>query len=198
MGTQSKLPSSEAMEEIEQWVSEYGDLLFRYTVARVSDANLAADLVQTTFLAAITSRHSFQGKSSVKTWLLGILKHKIMDHFRQIHRDSYAKEMPELDAFCLDDFDEVGHWKENAKEWNFTPEESFEKNELNSILWDCINSLPERMRLLFILREIDGESTETICERMGLSVTNFSVMLHRCRHKLRKEFSVRGVKSLKK
>ena len=88
-------------------------------------------------------------------------------------------------------------WLEKPREWNFTPEQVLENEEARKILWECIDMLPERMRLLFILREIDGESTKTICERMNISASNFSVLLFRTRHKLRKEFNLRGVKMLR-
>ncbi len=187
--------NKDAIQNVELWTEEYGDMLFRYALMRVRDESLAADVVQNTLLAAITAKDSFQGKSTIKTWLLGILKHKIMDHFRQKHKENLLSDV-EMENFAPDDFNSAGMWHEKPHEWSFTPEQILENKEAQIILWECIDELPERMRLLFILREVDGESTETICERMNLSVSNFSVLLYRARHKLRKEFVSRGVKVL--
>ena len=68
----------------EQWVERYGDMLYRYTLVRVKDSVAAEEIVQVTLLAALQSKNSFAGRSTEKSWLFGILKHKIMDHFRQL------------------------------------------------------------------------------------------------------------------
>ncbi len=185
----------DATRDVGNWADEYGDMLFRFALVRVGDENVAADVVQNTLLAAMIAKDSFLGKSTIKTWLLGILKHKIMDHFRQRRKENLITDT-ELASLGNPEFTPEGMWREKPREWNFTPEQILENEEARQILWECIDTLPERMRLLFILREIDGESTTTICERMNLSASNFSVMLFRARHKLRKEFSIRGVKVL--
>ena len=185
-----------AIEDVENWANEYGDMLFRFALVRVGDENIAADVVQNTLLAAVTARDSFQGKSTIRTWLLGILKHKIMDYFRKRRKENLIFDS-ELATLGNPEFTPDGMWLEKPREWNFTPEQVLENDEARKILWECIDMLPERMRLLFILREIDGESTKTICERMNLSASNFSVLLFRTRHKLRKEFNLRGVKMLR-
>ncbi len=188
--------NKENIHNIEEWVEQHGDMLYRFALVRVSNEDLAADLVQNTFIAAIGAKDSFQGKSSIRTWLLGILKHKIMDHFRQKQKESNLEAI-ELDSLGPSDFTSEGGWRSKPQEWHFTPEQILENKEAQELLWECIDALPERMRLLFILREIDGESTESICEKMDLSVSNFSVLLYRTRYKLRREFVSRGVNTLK-
>ncbi len=184
------------IQDVENWANEYGDMLFRFALIRVGDENIAADVVQNTLLAAVSAKDSFQGKSTIRTWLLGILKHKIMDYFRQRRKENLIIDS-ELATLETPEFTPDGMWLEKPREWNFTPEQVLENEEARKILWECIDTLPERMRLLFILREIDGESTKSICERMNLSPSNFSVLLFRTRHKLRKEFNLRGVKMLR-
>lgn len=184
------------IEDVENWANEYGNMLFRFALVRVGDENIAADVVQNTLLAAVSAKDSFQGKSTIRTWLLGILKHKIMDYFRQRRKENLIIDS-ELATLETPEFTPDGMWLEKPREWNFTPEQVLENEEARKILWECIDTLPERMRLLFILREIDGESTKTICERMNISASNFSVLLFRTRHKLRKEFNLRGVKMLR-
>ncbi len=193
----TEVARKEAIQDVQVWVREHGSVLYHFALMRVSDETLAEELVQNTLLAAIGAKNSYQGKSSIKTWLLGILKHKIMDHFRQNHREFSLSEVPEMEESVASDFTSAGKWKDKVQEWHFRPDEALEKQELRHILWECIDSLPDRMRTLFIMREIDGESTETICQRMEISVSNFSVLLHRARHKLRKEFISRGVTTLK-
>jgi RNA polymerase sigma-70 factor (ECF subfamily) len=75
-----------AKNEVSEWVNLYSDDLYAYAVKRVSDQNLAQDLVQNAFIAAYQSFDRFEGKSKPKTWLISILKNKIMDHFRQVYR----------------------------------------------------------------------------------------------------------------
>jgi RNA polymerase sigma factor (sigma-70 family) len=75
-----------------EWVAQYGDYLFRYAMLRLRDRSAAEDLVQETFLAALKSRGSFSGNSSESTWLIGILKHKIADHFRHQAREAPLEE----------------------------------------------------------------------------------------------------------
>ena len=72
-----------------QWVERYGDLMYRYTLVRVKDQGAAEEIVQVTFFAALQATLSYQGRSSEKSWLFGILKHKILDHFREIKKTRF-------------------------------------------------------------------------------------------------------------
>ena len=81
---------SEETLEPEKWVENYADMLYRYTLVRVIDPNLADELVQATHFSAIKSQNTFAGKSTEKTWLFGILKYKTMDHFRSAKKISIA------------------------------------------------------------------------------------------------------------
>lgn len=89
--TQSK-PAGQAIDP-DTWVDERGDALFRYALLRMQGARVAEDVVQETFLAALRGRDSFDGRSSVKTWLFGILKHKIIDHKMLRHVASPESEV---------------------------------------------------------------------------------------------------------
>ena len=71
----------------ETWVDEHADVLFRYALLRVRRSEVAEDLVQETFLAALHGRETYSGKSSVRTWMIGILRHKILDYFRRTARE---------------------------------------------------------------------------------------------------------------
>ncbi|MDP6478206.1 MAG: sigma factor [Nitrospinaceae bacterium] len=84
------------------WVDRYGDLLFRYTLVRVNDPDAAQEIVQVTLLAALESDKSFEGSSSEKIWLFGILKHKILDHYRRLKKHKTFDLVPEDDTDPFD------------------------------------------------------------------------------------------------
>jgi len=174
------------------WVDAHGDYLYAFALARVRDPFLAEDLVQDTLLAAMQATSGFAEKSSEKTWLCGILKHKIIDHFR---RSSREVELSDEEA-DLSSYDYLfraegvwkGHWTENARpiEWNENPEKALEHTEFRAILTHCLSELPERVANCFTLREMDGFEAAEICRILGISPGNFWVMMHRARLHLRR------------
>jgi RNA polymerase sigma-70 factor (ECF subfamily) len=101
----------------ERWLDDHGDALLGYACARVRDRDAAEDLVQETLLAAWRARASFAGKSSERTWLIGILKHKLADHWRRLAREprgAAALETDAADGALIDAlFDDArrGHWR---------------------------------------------------------------------------------------
>lgn len=169
------------------WLEQYGDYLYGFAFSRLHNETAAEDLVQETLLAAWQSYQKFAGNSSEKTWLIGILKHKIIDYYRHSSRQ---------ETFVLNDgqtdeemFDESGVWHENASPafWNATPEAVFEQKEFQKVLQKCLAELPENLLAVFTLREIEGFETGEICEILDLSPNNLWVMLHRARLQLRRE-----------
>lgn len=94
-----------------QWVDRYGDLMFRYTLVRVKDTDAAEEIVQTALIAALQARKSYEGRSSEKSWLFGILKHKILDHFRDIkQKRSYEAQSDDDQDPYEKDYKIDGHW----------------------------------------------------------------------------------------
>lgn len=169
-----------------QWVDQYGDVLFGYALSRVHDRQVAEDLVQETMLSALRAFDRFAGTSSTKTWLIAILKHKIIDHFRLSSR--YVNN--EADDVDDDEFFEAdGHWRAAAAptNWNATPERLLEGKELGREIQLALAKLPEQLRIVFILREIEGLESQEICRIMDLSPNNYWVRLHRARLRLRDE-----------
>ncbi|HHJ39478.1 MAG: hypothetical protein AXA67_09190 [Methylothermaceae bacteria B42] len=165
----------------ERWLNEYGDLLFRYAVGRVGDTSVAEDLVQDTLLAAWRGRDRYTGQSAESTWLVGILKHKIADHFRKQSPLSIEELGLDLDRY----FDERGHWRQAPQAWG-NPELDLYQEQLQAALQRCVDHLPTRLRNLFFLREVEGLSGEEICKQMPVSSTNnVWVMLSRMRFRLR-------------
>lgn len=179
---------SDLSEAPEQWLEKHGNALYRFALARLRDPHKAEEVVQDTLVAALQAYARFDGGASVRTWLIGILKHKIMDQFRHEARTS-PLEAPELlssENQDVDDdlFDANGSWRENVSDWG-NPEDSLERSQLIGILQRCLDALPGRLGRLFMLREVMEESTETICQEMDISPTNVWTMLYRARLGLR-------------
>lgn len=170
----------------EKWVDLYGDTLYGYALARLQDPSVAEDLVQETFLAALGALKNFRGHSSIKTWLTGILKHKIMDHlrrkYRQAPRDYGAPDGRDRDGF----FDEHGAWKLKPTNWSADPYRLVQQQQFMETLFKCLAGLSDQAARAFVLREMEGMSTEDLCKVLEISATNSWVILHRARMKLRR------------
>lgn len=176
----------------EAWVDTHGDYLFRYALTRLRDEALAEDMVQETFLAALKSGASFAGKSSAKSWLVGILKNKIIDHFRRASRETAFTNLEfyqgeEKERFVSDGAFQGGWIHElGPVEWAPDPGTSLD----NEVFWrafhDCVGKLPRNISHVFVLREVDELPTSEICGLLNISPNNLWVMLHRARMALRR------------
>jgi RNA polymerase sigma-70 factor, ECF subfamily len=160
--------------------------LMRYAQLQLRDQTLAEDVVQETLLAAIAGKKGFSGKSSYKTWLTGILKHKILDAMRRKSReqplsaDENESESDAVDAIFRND----GHWAQPPARWG-DPEKSLENKKFWAIFERCSQLMPERNARVFMMREVMELSTEEICQELTITPTNLWVMLHRARLSLR-------------
>ncbi len=174
------------LSDPQKWVDLYGDQLYRYAFARVQNRMVAEDLVQETFLAALDRGDDFEGRSSEKTWLTAILKHKIIDYFRKLGKEQ-SMDLAQDHQKQLDDFfHENGSWKEKPEKWDATPGELLDQKEFWKVLWGCLSELSERMRMAFKLREMEGLGCDEICKILGVSSSNCWTMLHRARMLLRR------------
>ena len=170
----------------ETWLQRYGDDLYRYALMRLRDPAVAEDMVQETLLAALRARRRFAGQSTEKTWLIGILKHKIVDHFRRSRREQVQEDIEDTADRQEGLFDARGHWNTPIHAWE-RPAEALEQEELRRLLADCIAALPKRFADLYILREINGMPSEEVCKVLDISTTNnLWVMLSRARMRLRR------------
>lgn len=177
----------------EAWVDEHGDYLFRYAMMRLRDESAAEDLVQETLLAAIQSMSSYSGKAAERTWLTGILKHKIVDHYRRSGKEQQLSTddgelLSEVEKFFERDDVWDGHWNNDLRphEWNTSPEATYEQAEFFAVLQNCLSKLPDRVARVFMLREMDGLDSAEVCEVLSVSTNNFWVMMHRARLALRR------------
>jgi len=167
------------------WVDAHGDALFRYAWIRVRDRSLAEDMVQEALLAAFRGRDSFSGRSAERTWLVGILKHKIADHFRRKAREGLQDEPFLQENLGRGPFDESGHWAPGPADWGTDPADLARQAEFLEHLRRCLSDLPASQASAFTLREVDGMGTGEICKILEVSETNLWVILHRARMRLR-------------
>lgn len=170
----------------ENWLNDYGDILYRYALMRVRSEATAEDLVQETLLAGLQAIDRFSGQSTVRTWLVGILKHKIIDHFRKNrHEITTLNDAETAEDLFAYQFDQQGHWKVNLIEWG-TPEKSMDNEQFWVAFNNCLARLPQRMADLLLLRTVDGLETEECSTLLGFETDNqLWVTLSRTRVKLR-------------
>jgi len=171
-----------AHQNIDRLVHQHAETLYFYALMRVGKQDLAEDIVQDTLLAALQSWQSFAGDSSERTWLIGILRHKILDFFRQ-HR---SQESVDDQSWKKEYFDKTKHWKDKTVNWKADPEVLVENVEFWKILQDCLKELSKVMAQAFVMREMEGISSEEICKHLEISQTNLWVRLHRARLQLRR------------
>ncbi|MDQ7091685.1 MAG: sigma-70 family RNA polymerase sigma factor [Methylococcales bacterium] len=170
----------------ENWLNDYGDMLYRYAVIRVRCQTTAEDLLQETLLAAMQGVDKFNKKSSLKSWLFGILKHKIMDYYRKYQREIPLLTESDLGEDLLEhQFNAQGHWQVELSDW-VSPEQNLNNDEFWEIFYQCQSRLPDTMAQLFTMRVIDGLSTEECCQIFNFKTDNqLWVALSRTRMKLR-------------
>jgi RNA polymerase sigma-70 factor (TIGR02943 family) len=160
--------------------------LLRVARLQLRDGDLAEDVVQETFLAAVAGRAGFSGRSSIRTWLTGILKHKIIDAIRQKRRPIVAAAFDEtLDVDALDGmFTDEGAWKTPPADWG-NPENALAQSEFMDVLARCLDKLPPATARVFTMREILELESDEICKELSITANNLWVILHRARISLR-------------
>jgi len=173
------------------WVDRYGDYLFRYALLRLRDRSAAEDLVQETFLAGLKSRETFSGGSSEATWLVGILKHKIADHFRRQAREGSLPDGDSTNQPGDAPFDATGNWISGPADWGANPADLFRQKEFLDQLTQCLSELSPNQANAFTLREIEGLPAGEICKVLHVTETNLWVILHRARMLLRRCLEIR-------
>jgi len=176
-------PESSAPTPLE--LERHRPYLLRFALLQLRDRAAAEDAVQDALLAAIQGASRFAGQSSVRTWLVGILKHKIIDGIRKTAREQPLERpggdgVEDPDAFFSDD----GHFAEAPAEWA-SPERSLEERRFFEALERCLRALPRTTASAFTMRELLGLETEEICKELGISTSNCWVMLYRARMGLR-------------
>jgi len=162
--------------------------LLRFASLQLRDAAAAEDAVQEALLAALAGQASFAGRANLRTWLTGILKHKIIDFFRKQAKEATQVSLEVEMESGAGDFDLLfqpdGHWNTWPQAWA-DPLKNLENKKFWEVFEICAKLMPANTARAFMMREFLGSSTEEICKDMQISATNCWVMLYRARMSLR-------------
>jgi RNA polymerase sigma-70 factor (ECF subfamily) len=190
------------------WVDLHGEALFRFALMRVRNRDVAEELVQETFLAALRAKDAFAGHSTERTWLIGILRRKITDHYRKasatapLEGTDVARGVSTGDenfdpksrgagprrgksTFSAHFFDDKAHWKSKVPAWPADPDMTLTRADFWRVLDDCMGKLPATVASAFCLREIEHLETEEICKILDITATNLWARIYRSRMWLR-------------
>ena len=168
--------------------------LKKFAFLQLRDEIAASDVVQETCLAAIENRHSFRGESELKTWLVAILKNKIIDHLRtQPQKVHFSFSDVEEDDFS-GLFNKRGHWNEEDRpsHWG-NPQEVLESKRFWEVFEICMTGLPDKLARIFSMAEFLGMKSSEICKELAISSSNYWVIMHRARMQLRICLERRGL-----
>ena len=180
--TQNAIPEATTPSD---WVELHGDYLFNFAIGQVRDAGVAEDLVQDTFLAAFKARDRFAGQSSERTWLVGILRHKIYDHLRRTCRERAVRADTTPARDDEEAWDESVLWLHDVASACQLPSRRLELDEFRANLELALGKLPPRVAQVFRLYQIEERSNAEVCQRLNISESNLWVMMHRARKQLR-------------
>ena len=168
------------MDDFRSRVERERPYLLRYASLQLRDPHAAEDAVQETLVAALAGEASFAGRSNLRTWLTGILKHKIIDAIRRMSRETTSASEEEFDAL----FDQRGHWIEMPQAWP-DPDACLDQKQFFKVLEECLDKLPAKTSRAFMMREHMGFETGDICKELAITPTHCWVLLHRARLALR-------------
>lgn len=170
--------------ELSLWVETYTQDLYSWALHKVSNVELAQDLVQDTFLAAFEKAGNFKGDSSPKTWLFSILNHKIIDHYRKKVNQPSSFDNQLFSMF----FEAGGKWQEarKPKEWiDEQDEQVLDDPEFRKVLQHCLDALPDQWSTSVKLKYLMEKKGEEICQELGITPSNFWQIIHRAKLQLR-------------
>lgn len=165
-----------------KWIDRYSDYLFNYTITRINDRDLAKDLVQETFYAGLKSMKNFKGEASERTWLVSILKRKIIDQYR---KQNSKKGQAEVRMTYMGE-DDRGDWLEErvADDFDKNAEDKMENEELGDAIYKCMENLSAKQAQVFKMKSILHYETEAICNELNITASNLWVIIHRARQTL--------------
>jgi RNA polymerase sigma-70 factor (ECF subfamily) len=187
--TEAATDGSRDASTASDWLAVHGDYLFNLALGQIRDATVAEDLVQETFLAALKSRDRFSGRSSDRTWLVGILRHKIYDHLRRICRERPARSDRSETSRDEESWEESMFWLHDVAAECAQPSRRMELAEFRQALEQALGKLPPRIAQVFQLYEVEERPNHEVCEQLKISESNLWVMLHRARKQLRNELA---------
>ena len=170
-------------------LDQHRGYLLRVARMQLRDEALAEDVVQETLLAAL-SGSGFSGKSSLRTWLTGILKHKIVDAIRKRQREpTVASAFGDIESeLDIEDFDGLfkdnGEWNARLTDWG-DPDAALNRRQFFEMMELCLEKLPPNTARVFMMREVMELETDEICKELAITANNLWVILYRARMSLR-------------
>jgi RNA polymerase sigma-70 factor, ECF subfamily len=177
--------ASRVNETAGRWLEQHGDVLYGFALRRLGEPESAEDAVQEALATGLGSLDTFRKDSSERTWLVGILRHKIQHVLRRSSRErTFRTELAESMGGRIQSFGERS-WKREPADWDKMPIETMESSEFRETLFGCIDQLPPVLRSAFCLRELDGLSTEEVCGLLGVTATNLWTLIHRAKLRIR-------------
>ncbi len=188
-------PTKSNNKIIAELFTNYSDYLYNYAITRVNDVHIAEDLVQETFISALKGYDSFQSKSKESTWLIAILKNKIIDFYRKKSKQYFQHSLDELQS--MDDFfNSKGAWQTDQRpsKWDMDVDKAIEQQEFYETLQQCLVRLNDVQRMAFVMKHLDDEDTDEICKELEITSTNYWVIIHRAKLQLRKCMETNWVK----
>ncbi len=187
-------------ERATQWVDDYGDLLFRFAFQRTGNREVAEDLVQETLLSGFKSLETFKEEASDKTWLMRILRNKIIDHYRKTRTKQTEGEVSQKKEVSINAFfDESGGWMpdKGPQPWSDQPDAVMEQAQLGDALNGCIDKLKGKGASAFRMKYLEDDDSEEICKVLDITPSNYWVLIHRAKLQLRECLDQSYFKELK-
>ena len=164
--------------------------MLAFAQLQLRDAMLAEDAVQDALTAALTGGKDFSGRSALKTWVFGILRHKIVDLIRQQSRttpiSAFGNDEDDMDQTFDALFKANAHWQPACRPAAWAdPEAALREKHFWAIFDACLTHLPKNTARVFMMREFLELDTGEVCAAAGITTSNCHVILHRARSALR-------------
>jgi RNA polymerase sigma-70 factor (ECF subfamily) len=172
-------------EALANAVRDHARPLYRAARGMGFGENESEDLVQDVFITFLETLDRFEGRSQIRTWLFGILHHKVMEKRRESYRD---QRNDPIDEVFESRFDTKGNWVRPPEDL----QQILESKEIGAAIAQCLEGLPHTQREVFVLREMEDLETKEVCKILGVTVPNMSVLMHRARIRLRECIENKG------
>jgi len=174
-------------------VNRHQSLMLRVAARYVRTPALAEEVVQETWLGVLNGLDRFEGRASLKTWIFRILTNRALSRGQREARvvpfsclsDENGEPCVDPDRFLPDGHRWAGHWASSPPSWEGVPDEALLSQETLEHVNAAIAALPERQNLVIVMRDVEGWSSEEVCQALGISEANQRVLLHRARSKVR-------------
>ncbi len=185
MDTSRKPAPQQNLSDPSLWLDQHGDALYRYALQRVRNRDIAEELVQETLLAAFGSYREFEGRSSLRTWLVAIIRRKIVDYIRDSAGQN-REPIGEPDGSEVSAFNLKGKWNEPPGAWPRNTDVAMENEEFWAAFDKCFGGLSRPLADAFCLCELENINSQEVCQVLGISASNLWTRLHRARLLLRR------------